>query len=167
MANKFYPDIAVPIELVPGFNIATGNNQSIWVDIYIPKTASAGIYTGTVTIRENGVLTHSVPIRLKVRNFALPDSPNSKTMLFSDTSDLSPRYGDATALQALQNQMLVAHRHRLSLIDGDNMGAGWSLGAPLLNGSHSSTGAHSPPPTDMQVRAWGPATACSRSAPTG
>jgi hypothetical protein len=130
VANKFYPDIAVPIELVPGFNIATGNNQSIWVDIYIPKTASAGIYTGSVTIRENGVVTHSVPIRLKVRNFALPDSPNSKTMLFSETADLSPRYGDANAPQALRNEMLVAHRHRLSLIDGDNMGAGWSVGSP-------------------------------------
>src|SRR5262249_13190549 len=37
IANKFVPDIAVPIELTSAFNIAAGNNQSIWVDIYIPK----------------------------------------------------------------------------------------------------------------------------------
>src|SRR5262249_28385593 len=34
--DKFYPDIAVPLELVPNFNIAAGQNQSIWIDIYIP-----------------------------------------------------------------------------------------------------------------------------------
>jgi hypothetical protein len=135
VANKFYPDIAVPIELVPSFNIAAGNNQSIWVDVYIPKMIPAGIYTGTVTISENGMITHTVPIRLKVKNFTLPDSPSSKTMLYSDAADLSPRYGDATALQALQNEMLVA------MIDGDNMYAGWTVGAPaaqwlpILDGS--------------------------------
>jgi Family of unknown function (DUF6067) len=130
VANKFYPDIAVPIESVPSFNIAAGNNQSIWVDVYIPKTVPAGIYAGTVTISENGVSTHTVPVNLKVRNFSLPDSPNSKTMLFSDSGDISPRYGNASALQALQNEMLVTHRHKISLIDGDNMGAGWNVGAP-------------------------------------
>ena len=130
VANKFYPEIAVPIELVPGFTVSAGNNQSIWVDVYIPKTTAAGTYTGTVTINESGVSTHTVPIRLKVRNFVLPDSPNSKTMLYSDSSDLSPRYGDAAALQAFQNEVLVAHRHRISMIDGDNMGAGWTVGAP-------------------------------------
>src|SRR5579862_1578101 len=33
--DKFYPEIAVPLELVPSFPIASGSNQSIWVDIYI------------------------------------------------------------------------------------------------------------------------------------
>ena len=42
VANKFYPEIAVPIELVPGFTVSAGNNQSIWVDVYIPKTTAAG-----------------------------------------------------------------------------------------------------------------------------
>lgn len=62
--DKFYPDIAVPIELVPNFTIAAGSNQSIWADIYIPKAAATGLYTGTVTIRETGVVTHTVPVSL-------------------------------------------------------------------------------------------------------
>ena len=45
--DKFYPDIAAPIEWHPTFNIAQGTNQSIWVDIYVPKTAVSGLYTGT------------------------------------------------------------------------------------------------------------------------
>ena len=51
--NKLYPDIAVPLELVPQFNIAANTNQSIWCDIYIPKTATAGPYHGTITVRED------------------------------------------------------------------------------------------------------------------
>ena len=42
--NKFYPDIAVPLELVRQFTIAADTNQSIWADIYIPKAATPGIY---------------------------------------------------------------------------------------------------------------------------
>jgi hypothetical protein len=141
VANKFYPDIAVPIELLPTFNIAAGNNQSIWVDVYIPKTVATGIYTGSVTISENGVTTYTVPVILTVRNFSLPDSPNSKTMLYTTVGDLAPRYGTASELQAINNEILVAHRHKISTIDGDNMGTGWSGGAPaaqwipFLNGS--------------------------------
>ena len=43
VANKYYPDIAVPIELVPTFTIAATSNQSIWADIYIPKTVATGL----------------------------------------------------------------------------------------------------------------------------
>lgn len=140
VANKFYPDIAVPIELVPSFSIAAGNNQSIWADIYIPRTAAAGSYSGTVTISENGVATHTVPINLTVRNFTLPDSPSSKTMFVSSYADVSFRYSgvqwpnngtpqDLLTKQVLQNELLVAHRHKISLI-GDNFGQSWSTLQP-------------------------------------
>src|SRR5579864_3107128 len=135
VANKFYPDIAVPIELVPNFSIAAGSNQSIWADIYIPKTAAAGSYSGSVTISENGVATHTVPISLTVRNFTLSDTPNSKTMLVTGYGDISLRYSgvqwpnpgtpqDLLTKQVLQTQILVAHRHKVSLID-DNFGQSW------------------------------------------
>jgi len=128
--DKFYPDIAVPLELVPTFSIAQGNNQAIWADVYIPKAAASGLYTGTVSISENGVATHTIPVSLNVRNFTLPDVPNSKTMLFSEYSDITQRYTgvsspavggpeDTLAEQVLTNQRLVAHRHKISLIGDD------------------------------------------------
>jgi len=144
VANKYYPDIVVPIELVPTFTIAAANNQSIWADIYIPKTVATGSYSGTVTIGENGTVTHTVPISLTVRNFMLPDAPSSKTMLITSYSDLSPRYGNTT-IQALQNQMLVAHRHKISIID-DNFGQGFgnlqpaSQWVPFLTGRGFTSG---------------------------
>ena len=91
-AGKYYPDIAVPLELVPTFNIAANQNQSVWADIYVPKTAAAGLYTGTVTIIENGSVTRTVPVELTVRNFMLPDMPASKTMLFVGYNNIAKRY---------------------------------------------------------------------------
>lgn len=128
--DKFYPDIAVPLELVPTFTIAQGNNQAIWADIYIPKAAASGLYTGTVSVSENGVATHTVPVSLTVRNFTLPDVPSSKTMLFSQYPDIAERYTgvrspapggpqDTLAQTVLTNQRLVAHRHKVSLIGDD------------------------------------------------
>src|SRR5207237_2887618 len=49
--DKFYPEIAVPLELVPTFTIGAGSNQSIWVDVYIPKTVPAGTYTGNLVVK--------------------------------------------------------------------------------------------------------------------
>ena len=33
------------------FNVAAGNNQSVWVDVHIPPTAPAGYYKGTATVQ--------------------------------------------------------------------------------------------------------------------
>jgi hypothetical protein len=131
VANKFYPDIAVPLELVPTFDIAASSNQSIWADVYIPKTAPSGTYGAILTISENGAVTHKVPVSLRVRNFALPDAPSAKSMLFTSLGDISPRYGSAAAT-ALKNQRLVAHRHRISLIGDDENQTGTQPGADYL-----------------------------------
>ena len=52
--NKLYPDIAVPLELIGSFNIPANQNQSIWVDIYIPNSAQAGTYRGTLSVGSTG-----------------------------------------------------------------------------------------------------------------
>jgi len=147
--DKFYPDIAVPIELVPNFTIAAHNNQGIWADIYIPKTAPAGQYTGTVTIIEGGVTTHTVPVTLTVRNFTLPNTPSSKTMLVTSYGDISLRYTgvqwpnigtpqDLLTEQVLRNERLLAHRHKISLIGDDGAQTGDSPSPayiPALSGA--------------------------------
>ena len=128
--DHFYPDIAVPLELVRGFAIAAGQNQSIWADIYVPATAPAGAYAGTFSVSENGISTHQIPVSLTVRNFALPDAPTAKTMVETEHSDVSRRYAGidypnpgtpeyALSLQVMQNQRLQAHRHKIALIGDD------------------------------------------------
>ena len=91
--DKYYPDIAVPMELVPTFNIAQGNSQAIWADIYVPTNTATGIYTGTVQVYEGTHLSYSVPVQLQVYGFALPDTPTTKTMVYAgDVGDWSSRY---------------------------------------------------------------------------
>jgi hypothetical protein len=125
--DAFYPEIAVPHELVPTFNIASGQNQSIWVDIYIPRTATPGSYTGSLLVQEGGVTTRQIPVQVVVRNFTLPDMPTAKTMLYISASNINRRYLGTSSVQAgttagVQAQVirdrhfLVAHRHKLSLI---------------------------------------------------
>lgn len=143
IANAFVPDIAVPLELVPTFDVAASTNQSIWADVTIPKTAPPGIYGGMLTVTENGAVTHKLPVSLRVRNFALPDAPSAKTMLFTSYGDIAPRYvgvgsptpgspQDMVVQTALVNQRLVAHRHRISLIGDDANQNGMQPGADYL-----------------------------------
>src|SRR5579863_549838 len=133
VADKFYPDIAVPMELVPNFDIAASSNQSVWADVYIPKTAPSGVYGAILSVSENGSVTHKVPVSLRVRGFALPDAPSAKTMLFTSPGDISPRYGKSLTPTALTNERLMAHRHKVSLIGDDANQTGTQPGPDYLS----------------------------------
>jgi hypothetical protein len=128
--NKLYPDIAVPLELQSPFTITAGTNQSIWGDIYIPKTVPAGIYTGTIVVTEDSTLARQIPINLHVYDFALPDLPNTRTMLYLCRECINDRYlGEDNAypdpgtpvytqsLELADRHFQIAHRHKISLID--------------------------------------------------
>jgi hypothetical protein len=152
VADRFVPDVAVPLELVPSFDVAASSNQSIWADVYVPKSAASGVYGGAVTIRENGAVTRTVPVALTVRKFTLPDAPSSKTMLFTSYGDVSRRYTsvqspsggspqDVLTQTVLKNQRLLAHRHRISLIGDDANQTGTQPGSdyvPVLTGTFFS-----------------------------
>lgn len=138
--NKHYPDIAVPLELQPQFTVTVGQNQGVWTDIYIPKGVPAGPYTGAITVTESGVTTRTIPIELTVRNFTLPEEPTSKTMLYMGYADINKRYlgtnypykpQDVTDSHRLRDRhFMMAHRHKISLIDADVDNAAWDLDQP-------------------------------------
>ena len=140
--NKLYPEIAVPLALQSPFTIPAGTNQSIWVDIYIPKSTPAGVYSGTIEIQEAGSRVRAVPVRLSVFDFALPDLPSAGTMLFFSQEEINHRYlgaehrwpeaGTAVYTQGLalaDRHVQLAHRHKISMIEGstplEQMGDGW------------------------------------------
>jgi len=91
LAPGWYPDALIPftdpetnkplsgakLTAVP-FDVKTGNNQPIWVDLRVPRSAAAGKYSGTYTLTSNeGSFTGS--ISLKVWNFTLPTAPALKS----------------------------------------------------------------------------------------
>ena len=68
------PITGAALEAVP-FNVAASNNQSIWVDVFVPRNATAGQYTGNYTVTSNqGNVTGS--ISLTVWHFTLPQKPS-------------------------------------------------------------------------------------------
>ena len=148
--DQAYPDIAVPMEAVRTFNVAQGQNQSVWVDLYIPKGIQSGTYQGAVTVSEGSHLSYRIPVELRVNRFSLPDTPSSKTMLHLGYSDISKRYvgstypnnsADLAKVQLIRDRHFqMAHRHKISLIDANE---GSSVGTdqpsqewrPRLDGS--------------------------------
>ncbi|MCC6446709.1 MAG: hypothetical protein IT210_25070 [Armatimonadetes bacterium] len=65
----WYPDALLPLK--GAFSVARGNHQAVWGNVYVPPRTPAGLYNGAVRVDVNGAI-HTVPIRLRVRDFALP-----------------------------------------------------------------------------------------------
>jgi hypothetical protein len=76
------PDTGKPltgarIAAVP-FSVKPANNQPVWVDVLVPRTAAAGQYSGNYTVTsDQGEFKGT--ISLKVWNFTLPTSPTLKS----------------------------------------------------------------------------------------
>jgi uncharacterized protein (TIGR03437 family) len=74
------PDTGLPatgpasLTAVP-FALTAGQNQPIWVDVLVPRTATRGAYTGTLTITSDQGQSQ-VSLVLNVWNFTLPLQPS-------------------------------------------------------------------------------------------
>lgn len=64
-----WPDPLPPVE--GPFTVRAGQNQPLWITVYVPEETPAGDYEGTVTLRADG-WEAQVPVRLHVWNFTLP-----------------------------------------------------------------------------------------------
>ncbi len=135
--DAWYPDIAVPIEVAAAFDVAAGSNQAIWCDIYVPKSAPAGEYAGSIELRTaSGEQT--IPVSLEVFGFALADEPSAPTMAYLGYEDIVSRYvgenadaGSAARVREIRDRHFqMAHRHRVSLMDGNEGLTDWDQDAP-------------------------------------
>jgi len=76
------PDTGQPLSgaslVAAPFSVSPGQNQVIWVDVYVPLTAGRGLYQGSYTVTcDQG--RSSGQVLLKVWNFALPVKPSMKS----------------------------------------------------------------------------------------
>ncbi len=87
------------------FDLWQGQNQPIWVDVYIPKSAAAGEYKGTFTITLDNFPSSwgptvdsvinkivSIPVSLTVWDFILPDEPTHRNH-FGSVGRIPARFG--------------------------------------------------------------------------
>ena len=54
------------------FPVSAGQNQPVWVEVYVPPGTPAGTYTGAVTLTAGGLSSTVIPVTLTVWNFTLP-----------------------------------------------------------------------------------------------
>src|SRR6266699_3595803 len=72
LSNSGAQYVAVP------FNLSANTNQGIWVDVFVPRTATAGVYTGTFVVTSNQGQAF-VTLSLTVWNFTVPLKPTLKS----------------------------------------------------------------------------------------
>jgi hypothetical protein len=89
------PDPLIPLidpytgkSLGAPFNVNSGMNQPIWVDVYIPPEATPGAYSGTITITGRGQKAIVVPMSLTVWDVLLPDHRAVPTFFQMDVDQL-------------------------------------------------------------------------------
>src|SRR5271157_3172561 len=88
----WYPDALIPFvspadgrPLAGGrfasapFDVAPDSNQPVWVDVFVPGDTPAGEYSGTVKVTAQGQPAVTLPVRLTVWNFRLPDTPSMRS----------------------------------------------------------------------------------------
>ncbi len=57
------------------FSLWEKHHQPIWIDIHVPKDAAPGLYSGEITVSAKETEPSTLPIKLTVWDFALPDGP--------------------------------------------------------------------------------------------
>lgn len=74
--RDWWPDALPPLR--EPLDVPAGNNQPLWLLVYVPKDAAAGDYSGSVSLRAQGFAAE-VPLRLHVWDFALPETNHLET----------------------------------------------------------------------------------------
>jgi hypothetical protein len=119
------PDCLIPFSAPAGkggapFSVSGNSNEGVWVDILIPRDASPGTYQATATVTVSDKVFVTIPISLKVYDFALSDSTHLHNMFGYDTWALAQRHGVSEGSQAYYNleakYYQMAHRHRFDLV---------------------------------------------------
>lgn len=173
----FYPDALIPssmaclgntTKIVDEFPLPekAGENQSVWVDVYIPRDHAAGVYKTQISIRAADINVQ-IPISLNVWNVTLPDRP---------TIDAVGEIYDAYKLEGAGNDpgqkswkamaqcyQQLAHQHRMVFIERltvkPDQEQAWKnyndVFAPMLDGQlFSKAMGYTGPGEELPVAIW-------------
>jgi len=58
-----------------GFSVWEGRNEVLWIDVWVPRDAAPGTYTGSLTVRAANVKPVEIPVRVEVWDLLLPEGP--------------------------------------------------------------------------------------------
>jgi hypothetical protein len=102
------------------FKLISGRNQPIWIDVYVPPSTPAGLYSGQVRVLVAGKAQISIPVDLEVWNFELPSTSSLiTTFAFSGNSAVRGHYGKYTSNKDVDDLTFIYGKaalwHRITL----------------------------------------------------
>ncbi len=122
----WYPDALIPFQaaqqksdasyIAAPFSVAPGENAEVWCDLYVPPGTAPGVYSGTAVVGSNGVHLETVPIKVTVWDFTLPQDIALRSHfgpLYREAAELmglQPDTKEFHAMEHLYNQALLKHR---------------------------------------------------------
>jgi hypothetical protein len=93
-ATGYWPDALAPIR--EPFNMAAQyaviRNRPVWVDLFIPTSTAAGIYTGTITVTKDNKTIETINLEVQVYDFSLPDKTHLITYMNVSKESLARFY---------------------------------------------------------------------------
>jgi hypothetical protein len=70
-SNRFIRDMPVLLERRERVNITSETSRRFWIDVRVPDSTPAGVYTGTATFAADGTTPAEIPVKLRVLPFKL------------------------------------------------------------------------------------------------
>jgi len=94
-------------------DVPAGTNQAFWFTVRVPQGQTPGQYENELTLMAGGQIVCQVPLRLKVRSFAIPRRPTIDARSSFRASLMTPREsGDQAEVLARYYRDFYEHRSR-------------------------------------------------------
>lgn len=91
-----------------------GKNTAFYVKIFAPKGTAPGVYTGTVSLYDGDKELAGVPVKLRVRNFTLPDDPVFRTLFYGHPYAIKKFFSDPRSFREIADDVSeIFKEHRL------------------------------------------------------
>lgn len=125
----FWPDPLIPKEDIfyhekrnafP-FQVQSGDNQPVLVEVYVPGNTPAGMYRGSITVTAEGQVAVNIPVEMEVFDFALPSTSSLETSYSISTIGISRGFTqalhyDEPGIVALVMKDMLLHRISTRLV---------------------------------------------------
>jgi hypothetical protein len=117
-ATGYWPDALAPMKEPFNMNAqyAVVANRPLWLDISVPPATPAGLYKGTISVKQNGKLLETLNVELEVYNFSLPEETHLITYMNVSKGQLARFYNkpanspEIEKLTQTYYDFLYAHR---------------------------------------------------------
>jgi Domain of unknown function (DUF4091) len=105
------------------FHIRKGEDQPLWIEVFVPPDAQPGKYSASASILQNGEVKFSVPVSLTVWAFTLPSTSSLRSSFgFNGVTALKQHRGSYTSDSDLYSISRIyaqaALQHRISIHGG-------------------------------------------------